>query len=129
VLWLLALLAAITGLTPLGLVAMLFSVPVLLVRFKLREKAEQREIALGYRRFDGTVIRNCEATQQRENPPITKGDRYTADGHEINWTPRTFAPVQPEQLMNNLVPSRYYAHLYERHDQAEQMFLRFMPEI
>jgi hypothetical protein len=116
VLWLVALLAAVAGF-PYGLIPMLISVPVLLVHFKLRERAERREIALGYRRFDGSLRSNPAAT--REN-----------DGGEIHYSPRNFTPEQPEQLMDNLVPSRYYAHLYERHaTKAEQMFQRFMPEI
>jgi len=89
VLWLVALLAAIAGF-PYGLIPMAISVPVLLFHLKQREQAEMREIALGYRRFDGSVIQNREATPQRENPPITKGDRFTGDGCEINWTPGVF---------------------------------------
>jgi hypothetical protein len=142
VLWLLVLVAAISGFTPLGLIAMVISVPFVIRGIQRREAAEME-------------ARTRVAAVAPQAPlPFKMGDRFTHDGHEIHYYHRTFTPVPkmtpeqsqqfnedwnqrltPEQQMNKkwdeLIGSQRFTTPISSVAQWDEFkaFQRFMPEI
>jgi hypothetical protein len=130
VLWLVALLAAITGLTPLGLVAMVISVLFVIRGVQKRERAE-----IEARVRDYNAGRNKPLAPQTPLP-FKVGDRFTDDGCEITCClPRTFTPVPkmtPEQSKQfnevwnqRLTPEQQMNKEWDRLSAMR----RFMPEV